>query len=590
MKIYPSHHDVIFKEQLSSLTLPLGYVQNNNENQVVKIEIEPEFRKPYQETPLKPYQKLTSNDILLFDAMGKPIWDNTKYIRQKDGIWNVIPQQTREFYPKEFAYNVLLERNDTYNKSSKYDISLCFYWEQEGTDKIKRALASLFQNKGQAQRYPSNIVLNGGDVTLMMLANLMRLRDSCDLYICHADTPGLDIAALLNNHTNLWIYDDSFDGLIQTSNQALDAYYELDSAEIFSSGIGFIMPDNNGQYIYFNQDAEWADLQDETYQRVSLFKTGSPLRVYKKQDAGFLILSHPSFLENLNFPDNDAHLRLFFEVLLYVYLHSYYQTQKRTSWITDETIDYYINPNQPYYLSHPRISLPRILAEEGYNTNHAYQIININTEPKEDADLFQVTYLGTNRFEELLFKKEALTPLKDPAKGNNILVYTMNQSLLLCNPEDISAKLIESGITIRVIDEWHIGVSAVKSSNRKIYTEEEQILELKDLEHAKESFVVTFNDGEFSIDGSGLIIARGTISVNTNVLYRDIRRLGGGEASEEPNYEMIDSSCLYGRPYRYGCPMIIQLPERYLPMHNEIMSEVKKHITSGDYPIILYEE
>ena len=591
MKIYPNKHNPVFCGQISSLELPLGYIQNDDENRIISVEIESAFQKPAEETPLRPYRTLPSNDVLLFDATGKPIWNTEQYVQQKDGVWTVLPQNVKEFYPKEFTYDILIERDDVYTKSAKYDISICFNWEPEGTDNIKRALASLIQNQGKAQRYPSNIVLNGGDITLMMLANLMRLKDTCDLYFCPGDTAFADIDAMLDNHTNLWLYDNSFNGLIETSNEAEDGYYFLTDNTIFSSGSGYLLPraDDN-KYVFFDRTKTWSSIADnEEYELIDLFTIGSPLKIYKKQNGGFVVLSHPSFLENLNSVDDDsAHLRLFFEVLLYIYLHGYYQTNTRTSWITDETIDFYLNPNQPYYLSHPKISLPRILTEEGYNTQHTYHIVEVSAVPKEVADIpiFKIEYVGTNRFQELLFKKTALTSVKDPAKGNNILVYTMNHSLLICNLKDVSTKLIETGITVRLIDERHIGISATKSSAYKIYTETEQILEINNLG----TFRITYDDGIFSVNKPGILIAHGTVQINTDIIYRDIRRLGGGEASETPNYEMIDTGHLYGRPYRYGCPIIIKLPARYEPMASEIRSEVEKHIASGDYPIILYED
>ena len=162
----------------------------------------------------------------------------------------------------------------------------------------------------------------------------------------------------------------------------------------------------------------------------------------------------------------------------------------------------------------------------------------------------------------------------------------MHKSLLICKADDIVAKRIESGVQIRIIDNFHIGISPVKSSTYQINTEEEQILDLKTVG----DYNIVYRDGSFYNNGNGIVVARISVTANTDVVYKDVRRLGGGEASEIPNYEMIDTGNRYGRPYRYGCPMIIQLPGRFKPMKEQIRSEVDKHIASGDYPIILYEE
>ena len=590
MKIYPSPHEAAFNDQISIQKLPLAYVYNDDVDRLIDIKIDPEFNKPYSETALLPYQTLDTNELFIFDKNNKKIQYASNYIRQINGVYTVFPQTVKEFYPAEFTYNVLVERNDTYHTTSTYHIDLCFDYDTLNMTKIGSAFASLIANKGAKRRYPSNIILNGGDVTLTTFVNLLSLQDSCDLLCKEASKVDVnDIGDALNSHINLWLYDDSFDGAIAFSEDPANAQYELENNQIFSSALGTLKPASNKTYPYFDTENSWSVLEDLDLTPVSFFVGNNPIRILKKTNGGFLILSHTSFLENLNTEqNNDAHLRLFFEILLYVYLHSYYQTNTRTSWITDEPVDYYINLNHSYQLCHPSLNLNRILTEEKYDISHTYRIVNVTAAPKNDADegLFQVTFIKQNRFNELIFKKESLGTAKDPAKGNNILIYTMHKSLLICKADDIVAKRIESGVQIRIIDNFHIGISPVKSSTYQINTEEEQILDLKTVG----DYNIVYRDGSFYNNGNGIVVARISVTANTDVVYKDIRRLGGGEASEIPNYEMIDTGNRYGRPYRYGCPMIIQLPGRFKPMKEQIRSEVDKHIASGDYPIILYEE
>lgn len=584
MKIYPGRHKVRLKDQISVNTMPLAYVFNDDQDRVLDITIEPEFAKPYEEALLYPYQTLNTDNILLFNRNNRPVFNQIDYLKKIDNTWTILPQYAKEFYPKQFKYEVLVERDDIYRTDAIYNIDLCFTFDTIDRTRIGQALASLIANKGKERRYPSNIIINGGDVTLTTLVNLMELQENCDLLCDKAENfTAADIEEKLNKHINLWLYDDSFGNAID--NETDNGSYTVMNHQVFASGSGTLKPTVNG-YANFKEDVSWEILEEISLTEVPFFTGNVPIRIYKKEKGGFLILSHTSFLENLNTSWNDSsHLRLFFELLVYVYLHGYYKTEKRTTWITDEPIDYYINTNKAYNICHPKIELKRILAEEGYDIRHRYRIVDVMITGIEEEP-FNIFYIRQNRFGELIFKKESDETAKDPAKGNNILIYTVHKSLLLCSPEDIVAKLIETGVKVRIIDEYHIGVSAMRSSKYNIFTEEEQVLYIDQVGE----YDIVCRDNTFYLAGPGIKVAHISVKINTDVAYKDIRKMGGGEASAIPNYEMIDTGNRYGRPYRYGCPIIIRLPSRFKPMKEQIRSEVEKHIASGDYPIILYEE
>ena len=52
---------------------------------------------------------------------------------------------------------------------------------------------------------------------------------------------------------------------------------------------------------------------------------------------------------------------------------------------------------------------------------------------------------------------------------------------------------------------------------------------------------------------------------------------------------MLDSGSLKGRPYRLGSTMIIKLPKRFKDQRENILSEIKKHMSSADYPVLMFE-
>lgn len=592
MKIYPGTHKAYLKKQVSLEDLPLSCVSNNDTDRIIDIHIESEFGAPYKEIAVQPHQRYQTDQILFFDKAGNPVWNNERYLRKKGNEYQVLPEHAVEFYPKEFIYEILVRRDDHYKKTVSYPIEFLFSDIQD--TEIKNALIALIQNTGSNRRYPANIIFNGGEV---MPSALFPASGNYDFRFCAAnDVTKLELDAELSNHRNLWLFDESFDGLL--ADTAESGSYIIKENEIFASAFGSLEPVSGEGHALFGLGL-WSFLENEEYESIDFFLAGEPIRIYHKEGSGYLILSHPSFLKQINHDNNTAALHLFIETILYVYLHSYFQTKTATSFIADEIIDYYIDTSLRHNLSHPRLNLGRLLTAEGFNSQIGYYIIDVFTQAKkeDEIDHFTVDFIGVNRFGELLFKKKSEDAMKDPAKGNNVLVWTMDRTLAIYNPEDVVLREIESGITIRQIDIYHIGVSAARSSKHRIYTIEESVLELPKIgkfavvyDTLLSMFMIIDETEDDDIFGDYIKIASVSVTINTDIVYDDIRICGGGEASFEPSYEMIDTGSIYGRPYRYGCPMIIKLPERYKPMQTEIRSEVEKHIASGDYPIILYKD
>ena len=597
MKIERGKHKAYFQKQVPLGDLPLSFVSNNEKDKVVNIKIREEFSKPYTETPVYPHKTYPTADLLFFTKQKKQVTDVASLFQQTDsGDYEVLAQHIKEFYPQEFTYSVLLQRTDTYKKSIDYNIELDF---SSVTDaRIRQSLLAVIQNKETMQRYPSNIVCNGGEVQTSVF-----IPGRADfIFSAYDDISDTEINEALAAHKNVWLYDTSFNGNLVTNAGKSDAAFTVTNSHIFSSVSGILDPieANGTQYAIVSADADWAMFTqaDDTTVVSDFFTSAGPLAIIHKKDHGYLIVSHPSFLQNVNTgSDHNLALRLFMETLLYTYLNGYYQTQTKTSFITDEPIDYYIHPARRYYLTHPKISLTRILQSESFNTEIQYNVIRVDTAPKDlqDIEIFTVSYAGLSRFNDLLFKKEELTAMKDPSKGNNMLIYTVNKMLAICRPDQIDIWEIESGASIRQIDAYQLGVSEIRSSKYKIDLTQETIVELPpvgDWVIYYDPVLVRIKTARagMNLPNHGIPIADLTVSINEEIDYKDIRIPGGGEASSVPNYEMIDTGNLYGRPYRYGCPMIIRIPSRYKPMQDEIRSEIEKHIASGDYPIILYKD
>lgn len=577
MKIYPDKHRVYFRKQASFEDIPLAYADNDEQDRVFSVSLRPEFGRPVQQTAAYPYMLLPNADVLFFGTDGKPVANSQSYIQKKGAEYIMLPPGARTFTPKKFSFSLLLQRADTYKKTVSYSLA-CGIKDPDAS--MQYRIVSAIQGKENRMEYPANIVVNQGKESVPAFQNIEE--SSCDIIFAPVSSH-IDFDKYLDRHINIWLYDDSFGGQIETQE---DSYYTLHESLLYTATSGSLegYTDTNGNPVRFVTASRWQQLPD-TYEEVPFFEAGLPLRIYHKTNAGYVVLSHPGFFTNLD-KDHRPQLRLFFETMMYVYLHGYCRTGRQTTCITDETIDYFINTAQRYYLKHPRINLEQLLAKNGQNTAIQHEILECDTVPSDKS--FTVSYTGMNRFHDLLFQKKS--QVKDPAKGNNVLVYTTEGTILCCDASVASYRLVESGIRIRQVDKYTVGIAAAQSSTYGIATTEEQQVSLPD----PGEYTIYYNRaaGIFTTQYSTACVPVASVSViqNTNIRYRDLRKLGGGEASATPNYDMIDTGNLYGRPYRYGCPLIIQLPSRLKTLDKEIRSEVGKHVASGDYPIIVYKD
>ena len=96
--------------------------------------------------------------------------------------------------------------------------------------------------------------------------------------------------------------------------------------------------------------------------------------------------------------------------------------------------------------------------------------------------------------------------------------------------------------------------------------------------------------GKYDAKKDGYKVAEIRVIPHFQIHTVDVRVRGGGLAVNEPdNFNMIDIGNVYGKPYRVGSTLIIRLPKRLSKYEDEIADAVNKHISAGDYPIIIFE-
>ena len=588
MKIYPCAHHVKIKKQLDFGDIPLAYLHGNKNNKTVTIKVQEDFAKPPLRENVRPYQSFDTKKITLFDENNNPL-DSASHLENKGSKYYAKPSgiisESVIHASEKFTYSVLLHKQDTYKKSNVYNIRL------NAADKqIAEALSKICCNNDEKELYPTNIYFNDktkllqdfftqnlsdADFTFITL-DIINARAQ-DLHI----TPDQYISQQLSKHLNLWILDNSFQNSLVTV-QKNEASYEVAEPQIFTELKDTIEPVQNNIYKRFYTNHKWEKLSDEDDKYVEYFKAGGPLQIIHVENKGYVILSHPDIILN-----SSRYVKLIIEALIHTYLNAYYQTETRSSFVTDDPIDYFINVNKKYGLCHPQINLLRILSDERFNTDLKYVIENVAVSSNAE-------YSGITRFSDMLFKKVS-ERLKDHSKGNNMLAYTSEKTLLVYDRNSSKMQIVESGISLRDNGDMTITIDPMFSTQYNIVSPEEHMLTIPSktgtylLVYLKDSpkvFSIVAGD---TLENS-VIIAKVSIIDNLDIKYKDVRILGGGEWSTEPNYEMIDTGNINGRPIRYGSIMVIQLPLRFKTIQNELQSEIEKHVTSGDYPILIFKD
>ena len=588
MKIYPGTHNVKIKKQVNLGDIPLSYLQGNEQSKNVTIHIAEPFIHPTTEENVRPYQVFDSADVTFFDDKHTTISDATPYLVKRGSQYYAKPanviSESAIHTSEQFLYSILLQKQDTYKKSLRYNIQ-CAAADMD----IAEALSKFCCNNEEKKLYPSNIQFNDG--TRLIQDFFTQSTVGADFFFVTLDaletlardaeiTLQEQIARYLEQHVNVWILDDSFGHTYIPVDGLEDTTYQIDTPQIFTSVLGTTSADQDGSYGRFYTNERWSLISDEEEDYLPFFSIGGPVQIIRKHEQGYAVLSHPDIIFN-----GAQNIKLILEVLMYIYLNTYYQTNTRSSFVTDDPIDYFIHVNKKYGLCHPKINLLHILNQERFNTSLQYQILNVIIDQN-------AVFTGITRFHDLRFRK--VSPrLNEHSKGNNILAYTSSKTLLLYYKDAPSLRLIESDVTVRDNKNGTITLEPVLSSRYGIALHTEKTFTVPSLTG---EYVIAYHDNTFTLrfkngtPDTYVILAYISVADNMDIVYKDIRTPGGGEWSTEPNYEMIDTGHLMGRPLRYGGLLLIQMPLRLKPIENELKAEIEKHMTSGDYPILIFKD
>lgn len=590
MKIYPSNHIITAKENTTPRDIPLAYLENSEVDESLRIDYNPNFIKPTVTKPVNIYQKFNDPNTLFFDKNGK----RTDVILKRVGQEYMYSPDVTEFTPSSFTWKAILNRNGRYDASVQYNMRIGMVEGSIISSSFANDLISIFSDAAKRNLCPANIHVNNNSEDPNSLINLSY--KNCDiLFVGSSDGTGsikindndtVGINDLLDLNCNIWMAVDSFSPMLQKLKGEKDDMGDEVTESVKCAFKNPLLYSQSAYTIdkypyYFDTTSVHLAYPLETFEYINLFVGTCPILLLKKKNAGFVIISEKSF-----FSDITSNVKLIYEILTYVYLNSYCHTVERTSWITDEPVKYYLNLNNKYEQNHPTINLSDSLRQDNISLKQELTLSTVITSNN-------VSYLGVDNKSNMFFAKNTASDPVIPKDTSTIL--SENNTVLLCNSSPVITT-IEEKINItyqKTATGYTLIVHPYKNSRYKLNTDYMEFTlsdDVKDYVLYIDTNVTCLKLTPKAIyQSNGIKIADISIVKKSTITVYDLRQLGGGEASNVTNYEMIDEGNVLGRPYRRGSVLVVKLPKRYESYKQLIQAELDKNINSGSLPILVFE-
>lgn len=571
MKIYPGNHAIKYSEDVTVNTLPLANLSEIKKDVTTEIVVNDKFLHADIEKIAYPYQSFTTDKVMLFDTDNKPIEFSGDYLVQSGDKYYFKLKNSVEFTPETFNYSVLVKREADYDAGKQYNINIACYDMQ-----LAETVAALFAPTSVFK--PDNITINDNDYHISSFLN-RTLEDTDFIFIDENDLSEELLELFTESHVNVIAIDFAEKYFTEADN---DTSYTYLNNMIYSSNVfaakDFLAKNANFETIEANYN-------NKDFQVINVFQDNSPIALLNKPGSAYLLLIESNVINH-----SDYTYKLIFELLMNMYLNSYWQSRTRQQYIADNKIDYYIRLNKTYNAYHPKISLDEIFLEDNFDDSINHVIYEIITDRKD------IVYLGKDKYNNLLFRKTSKT---DPKKEDNALsVFSANNTVINYNAQNNVIKILEDTFNIKLItvdDKNYLAISPFRSSSERIYSPKLQIIEIGDradviviYDHEAKMFRIV-DTTAYNEKLYGTRFASVKTDYSSEPSCYDTRIYGGGEIDANDNYEMIDTGCLYGRPYRLGSIMIVKIPAIYQKLEKEIKAELTKHVSSGDYFLLVFE-
>ena len=638
MKIYPSKHKIKKVEDANidkDVSIPLAYLDEEN----VKYDIVSTPNKDFLTTEriaLFPNRQLLNEDVLIFDEIGNHIEKEeiNTFINYKNGKYYYYPNNTIEFTPLKFSYEIIAKKKFYYDSNNKYYMQLGIMDNPQKLDFANR-LSKILINPN-SKTISSNIIFNNGELKLDSFLDVdsdIKIPDIVfiesddgkyfnyrvdDLYDEYELKQSIPYESFLNNNTNVWIVSD--DHYLYPTTKGLGFNVELKNVVLSNTS-------RDSYFIKNYYNVSEAIYKDTKF--VNLFTNDvCPILLVEHPNKGFVIYSSSEIFEEDNI---DYYKDLIYQVMAYVYFNSY-KTVKRNMSISYSIPDYekvgmnlvkktgYVTPETIRQMLDLDMAQYEIRVINLYDNNPSLALPD-----REDVNTVSgISCRLTTDKSKLVFELDSALKeseiYQEPPRPND------NWKLILCDDKmyyleklhylmetNIGANKEDPEIKLFLIEEdldLVIRLYPFRSSKHNIHTTKDLRLVIPYIKTTvngremikRESYVIYYDkaagsleylfESDYTDNEERVIITLLTIEKSYSDQYlTDMRVKGGGLPEDMPdNFNLLDIGHIYGRPYRKANTLVITLPKKYEPYKNEILEVINKYKVAEDYPILFFED
>lgn len=593
MKIYPSNHDLLQEKMPRILDIPLAQIDKNIKVSDINFTPSDDFRKSIDKS-ISPYDTFDSGDYIFFDNNNN-ISDIKLELKDNKYIYN--PGNTTEFIPSNFSMNATVKKNIVYNGFQKYNINVTV----DNLDNWPNMI-SIFGDAYKRGVCPSNIEINGGSTEKSSLAS-GSIDDTDILFIkskdgnVYSDGTEIPITDLLKKHVNMWlaIEDTSLKIFAQNngSSKITNRFKTLYTGEIqYNSSNNYSLLNGLG----FN---ELSDIikYNGNYSVIEPYVEDNPVVILHMDGYGFVVVSDAGFFNNLS--DN---AKIIYDVMAYVYFNTYIDTIEKTSWITNESIDFIGRPSIVLNKNHSVLNLDKMVDEVESDIQSFYTLCRVNINSNYTKKVFFIEKDSNNN---LYFGKFNSSGDTDPEKPNGYKsLLTTKNTIMYYDCAGIKQKeslISAQGIINNDTKKNYININPFYSSKNRLRISENKLIEIPQIGIVYNILATEIKENNESdieikrrsdgVDDGFIKIGEVIVEYTDLKICNDIRITGGGLPENMPDdFDMLDISNLYGRLIRRGTSLIIKLPKVYEKYDKYIRDAVNKYKNASTYIVLKYSD
>lgn len=584
MKIHLPKHTVVESEHLNIKDIPLAYVNTENNVYHANIVLENDFKLGCRRQ-IRPYDKFDDPNICVLDKTDRMV---ELRLREHEGSYVFLPDNVLEFTPQNFYCDINLWHKMTFSNDYNFDIQISVD-SYRADETLSARLLGIFGDAYKRGKCPPNILINHGSMLPESLfydseksADFVFIESTADIKYKDSDTV-IDLNSIVDAKRNIWLAIDNLgDDLYKSNSKTVEVY----NPAVF----------NKNSYPYNGVEIPIFDsmLPITGFEYRDVFFIANSIIVLGKQNKGYIIISSAEILDEQNI---NALTPVIYETLIYVYTRSYKTVRSRTTWITDESVTYSAFQKNKLNANHGAINFDQLIFQNGLRLSDYYSILFIKCNNPN------VIFTGMTNDGNMKFQKagDDVDPVKTPnqiscltAKGTVIIYEPTSQYDWIEDPIMITERISNSEIFIQI--------NPCRNSRHRIYTTAAQELKIPDnrfryvlcAKPVTPPLTSVFDlilESEYDKSLHGIKIAVISVNAKLNTELTDLRILGGGlPLNSSDDYNLIDIGNALGRPYSKNSVLIIRLPHKYAVYKDRIQHEIEKHISAGDYPILIFEK